>query len=138
MFRAEVVYITAEEWQAELTTIFEDIDGSASDEGDEVDEERKERIKQSLDKIKCVYPHINTRSKLESASVEQLLEDAEVFKLLGSTQKIRKRTRHQLSDAIRQYIDSGDNTGSAHYWPLVGRVRVCKLHFLDAVCFSFS
>lgn len=131
-----MVYITAEEWQEELTAIFEDIPGSATDEDNEVDEERKERIKQSFDKIKCVYPHINTCSKLESASVAQLLEDAEIFKLLGSTQTIKKRTRHQLSDAIRQYIDSGDNTDSAHYWPLVGRVRVCELKLPDAIRFS--
>ncbi|KAE9365442.1 hypothetical protein N431DRAFT_549648 [Stipitochalara longipes BDJ] len=124
LFRAEVVYITAAEWQAELESIFEDIHASATDENNEVDEERKERIKQSFDKIKCVYPHINTRSKFESTSVEQLLEDSAVFQLLGSTQTIEKRTRLQLSDAIKSYIDSGDNTGSAHHWPLVGRVRV--------------
>ncbi len=126
LFRAEVVYLSAAEWRSELESIFEDIhtEQASATEGDgenEVDEERKGRIKQSFDKIKCVYPHINTRAKLDSASVEELL--APVSPLLGSTKLIEKRTRPQLSDEIRQYIDSGDNTASVH-WPLVSVVRL--------------
>jgi hypothetical protein len=125
-FRAEVVYITPAEWREELQSIFEDLEQESTNEGDNaVDEEQKERIKQSLDKIKCVYPHINTRSKLESTSIDSLLEspEVEVCNVLGSTRTIEKRTRAQLSDAIRPCIDSGDNSGSSH-WPIVKLVRL--------------
>jgi hypothetical protein len=123
-FRAEVVYITLAEWREELQSIFEDLEQASTNEGDDaVDEEQKERIKQSLDKIKCVYPHINTRSKLESTSIDCLLESPEVCNVLGSTRTIEKRTSAQLSDAIRPCIDSGDNSGSSH-WPIVKLVRI--------------
>jgi hypothetical protein len=123
-FIAEVVYITPAEWREELQSIFEDLEQASTNEEDNaVDEEQKERIKQSLDKIKCVYPHINTRSKLESTSIDYLLESPEVCNVLGSTRTIEKRTRAQLSDAIRPCIDSGDNSDSSH-WPIVKLVRI--------------
>jgi hypothetical protein len=111
----------------ELESIFEDLSQqtSATDGDNEVDEELKERIKQSFDKIKCVYPHINTRQKLESSSVEELLGHPDVQPVLGTTKAIEKRTRPQLSDEIRIYIDSGDSNGMAH-WPLVTIVKICK------------
>jgi hypothetical protein len=125
-----VVYISSADWRAELESIFEDIHAPETDEDNEIDKERKERIKQSFDKIKCVYPHINTRAKLESSSAEELLDNPKVRDLLGSTMTIEKETRSQLSDEIKQYLDSGDNHGSTH-WPLVALVRVCKSTVLD-------
>lgn len=119
-----MVYITPPEWREELQSIFEDLEQASTNEGDNaVDEEQKQRIKQSFDKIKCVYPHINTLSKLKSTSIDCLLEFPEVCNVLGSTTKIEKRTRTQLSDAIRPCIDSGDNSGSSH-WPIVKLVRI--------------
>lgn len=127
LFRAEVVYITQAEWREELESIFEDLRAeqvSATDEDNEIDEERNERINQGLDKIKYVYPHINTRQKLESASVEDLL--TEVRDVLGSTKLIEKHTRSAFSDEIRQYIDSGEQSSkkTPHWWPLIKLCRV--------------
>jgi hypothetical protein len=127
LFRAEVVYITQAEWREELDSLFEELCGeqvSATDEDNDIDEERIERINQGLDKIKYVYPHINTRQKLESASIEDLL--TEVRDILGSTRLIEKHTRSAFSDEIRQYIDSGEQSSkkTPHCWPLIKLCRV--------------
>ncbi len=129
LFRAEVIYITAEEWSRELKSLFEDIQAASGsgtdDEDDEGEAERKDRINQSFDKIKYVYPHIRSLAKLGTVSVEELLNHPEVRDVLGSTKPIAKPSKNQLSTAILRYIDSGDhNDKISSHWPLVKLVKV--------------
>ena len=128
LYRAEIVYITTTEWEQELQLLFEDLQAVASGEAgddDEDDSERAERIKKAIDKIKYVYPHINTRQKLVSTSVEELMSHPDISAVLSSTKTIAQSTKKKFALAIRRYIDSGDSDGktSAH-WPLVKLVRV--------------
>lgn len=128
LYRAEIIYITAEEWEQELQLLFQDLEAVASEEtgdDDENDSERAERINQAMDKIKYVYPHIDTRQKLASASLEGLMRHPDVRGVLNSTIPIAHSSKKSFAAAIKGYIDSGDSDGktSAH-WPLVKLVKV--------------
>jgi hypothetical protein len=122
----------------ELESLFEDIRAeqiSAGDDDNEIDEERKERINQGFDKIKCVYPHINTRQKLEAATVESLL--SEVQGVLGSVQPVEKATRSEFYLSISRLIDSGDrnNRKTPHYWAII---KLCRVFVTSSVLGTYS
>jgi hypothetical protein len=128
LYRAEISYVTTAEWNQELHLLFEDLQSAALDAGDDDgdnDLERARRIDQSFDKIKYVYPHINSRAKLLSTSVEELLGHPEVRDVLDSTKKIFKSTKKQFAASIKRYIDSGDPDGkTSSHWPLLKLVKV--------------
>jgi hypothetical protein len=128
LFRAEISYVTKAEWKQELQQLFEDLQAVALDAGDDNDDndlERTRRIDQSLDKIKYVYPHINSRAKLLSTSVEELLGHPDVRYVLDSTKKIFESTKKQFAASIKHYIDSGDQDGkTSTHWPLLKLVKV--------------
>ena len=127
LYRSEILFITATEWREELAQLFQDIEASIAGEDDdeEVDTERQDRIKQMLDKIKYVYPNINTLDKLKASSVEALLSHPHVRDILGGSKTVSMGSRSQFSAAIKGYIDSGEsNQKDFAYWPLVKLVKV--------------
>ncbi|KAK0105169.1 hypothetical protein ONS95_004433 [Cadophora gregata] len=125
LFQSEIVYITRDEWRDELERFYEDLEApAATDDDQESDTERRERIKETLDKLKCVYPRVKSVEQLRSSSVEQLLQDPAVCNLLGRVVKVKSGTKVQFSNTIKNHIDSGDNDGTAAQWPLVKLVRV--------------
>ncbi|KAH7390044.1 hypothetical protein BKA64DRAFT_757002 [Cadophora sp. MPI-SDFR-AT-0126] len=135
VFRSDIVYITRDEWRDELERFFEDLEAPVArddDQDEESDIERRERIKETFDKLKCVYPHIKSMDKLRSSSVEKLLLDPAVCNLLGTVVKVKCATKMQFSKMIKSHIDSGDSDGTSAQWPLVKLVRVfVKSEFLE-------
>lgn len=98
-FRAEVVYISKDEWRQELDSLYDGmlraslghvhrnltfVDVKAADSGGEGDDgeddsERKDRMNKALDKIKYVYPSIRSFAKLKSTSPEVCINSSPLF-----------------------------------------------------------
>ncbi|PVH76323.1 hypothetical protein DL98DRAFT_641647, partial [Cadophora sp. DSE1049] len=135
LYRAEVVYITSEEWKAELDQFYLDLNApAAADNDDDTDDsERKERIKELFDKLKCVYPKIKKIEHAQSTCADRLAVDPVVRGLLGTTTKIRHADKRSFAQEIMTHIDSGNFNGEkSARWPLVKLVRVfVKSPFLE-------
>jgi hypothetical protein len=129
-YRADITYITRDEWREELDQLFHDLEETPAvddDEDEGPDTERKKRIDQTFDKLKSVYPRYKTREALKTAavSVDTLLNDPRVVGNLGTTRYISERKRDIFSNTIRAYVDSGNhNSKESAQWPLVKLVQV--------------
>ncbi|KAF4627197.1 hypothetical protein G7Y89_g10955 [Cudoniella acicularis] len=127
-FRAEVVYISKEEWSSELEQIFEDTNSEIAGregENDEPDTERVERVRQTLDKLRAVYPHIKSIESLRSTTTFDLLNHNAVCEILGGTRSIELGSRSEFSQAIAKYVDSGNSSKKKFaQWPLVKLVKI--------------
>ncbi|KAE8443183.1 hypothetical protein EG329_002282 [Mollisiaceae sp. DMI_Dod_QoI] len=137
-YRAEVWYVTADEWREELAQIFVDEQQpqdaeQEEDDGEEADKESRDMRKQILDKVKIVYPKIRSFEALRSTSVDKLLEYPAVGAILGTKHEIKSHSKTQFSEMIRGHIDSGNgDDASSNYWPLVKLVKVfVKSDFLE-------
>lgn len=131
-FAADITFVTAEEWRTELNQLFIDINVEL-DEDNEDDEERDNRVSDTFDKIRCVYPHIQSREKLDTMSVEELIEHPCVRDALGKTRRISHKDQSVFSSKIREFADSGDSDGGVSaLWPLVKLVELyCKSTILE-------
>ncbi|KUJ08363.1 uncharacterized protein LY89DRAFT_742198 [Mollisia scopiformis] len=106
---------------------------AVGDEDDGAEEENRDLIQQTFDKVKVVYPRIRSLESLRSNySVEKLLNDPDVRHILGSKQAIKSPTKTKLAEEIKNHIDSGNGGDDAsNYWPLVKFVKVfAKSEFL--------
>lgn len=90
-FSSDFMFITTGEWRQELDQIFTDLKYDENDDDD--DEEREHRMKETFDKIRYVYPHIQRREKLKTTSVEKLLGHPSVKDVLGKQAKLKMETK---------------------------------------------
>lgn len=127
-YRAEIEFITQEEWSRELEILFEEVRGHFSDSSEpdqEKDLDRKQRLEEAVDKLKFIYPNIKTIKDLRETSIPELLENAEVIRILSTTTIIRKKKPKVFSAAVRWYIDSGDEDDERFaFWPFVKVVKI--------------
>lgn len=129
-FRAEVVYFSQDEWRVELEQFFADITAqeNINNDGDDdgADEERQDRIKIFIDKIKFVYSEFSTRTleKLKASNVEALLMHSALKGVIGCSKEIRKSNRADLAGSLLAHVDSGDSSEGITFWPLIKLVKV--------------
>jgi GTPase SAR1 family protein len=120
-YKAEIEFITAEEWTNELDMLITDV---TSLEPRLRGSSHNEDVRAAWDKIKAVYPNI-TIDTLTKESAKQLILDPTVLGVLGKRQEIvfPKAQVHQFTAKISSYIDSSPRS-KIPLWPLVKLVRL--------------
>ncbi|CZR53080.1 uncharacterized protein PAC_02958 [Phialocephala subalpina] len=118
-FKAEVEFVTAEDWDDEFEILANDIKNSPTAElGTEAS--------LGLAKLSAVYPGIPINRIVESTPTGLELE-RDLSHVLGQSITIKESTASKFSEAINAYIDSSNKgTGADEfaYWPLVRLVKV--------------
>ncbi|KAH8820314.1 hypothetical protein F5884DRAFT_866052 [Xylogone sp. PMI_703] len=128
LFRGEIVFVTRDEFRRELNQLFEDLgESDMPDDDDDIEEDldREGRIAESVDKLKYVYPQINTTEKLKEHSAEELLEHPAVRDVIGTTREIYGGDKESFADILRQYTESDEyGKKTSALWPLVKVVKI--------------
>lgn len=129
LFRGEIVFVTKDELERELEQLFTDIreQDSAGEDDDIEDEhiEREKRIAESLDKLKCIYPGMNTVAKLKKSTMTELLNHPSIQNIVGTTREIFKDDKDSFARILQEYTESSEYKGkTGALWPLVKTVKV--------------
>jgi GTPase SAR1 family protein len=125
-YRAEIQFVTVEEWKAELDLLVAVvIDANPAERISAGDDDREV----ACAKIKAVYPHLAI-NKLTAQSAGELVHDIAISKLLGQTKMIEKAAGKgaEFATEIKPYIKSTSepvkSRRSFTYWPLVKTIRL--------------
>lgn len=137
LYRADVVFISADEWLNELKRLLGDIKAASNEAaGEPVDEDTD--IEVSLAKVNAVYPNI-TQDDLVKMDPETLLNEKAVHERLGTTWEVVDSKPGPFYRNVAKYISSlqkGDSEkleegsttdGEKHkmqLWPLIKVVRI--------------
>jgi len=124
LYRAEVEFITAQDWTKELQALYVDlIDGSGEVCRDATNPDCDAGV--AYAKIKAVYPK-KTREMIAKADPTKLAFEPAVAAVLGATKKLKATTAASLYRQLQQYVDSKEkNTEkNVEYWPLIKVVRI--------------
>lgn len=133
LYRAEIEFITAEEWTRELQTLFSDLlDGSGQICREANNADSDAGI--AYAKVKAVYPQ-KTKEMLAQSNAESLAKEPAVRGILGTTKLLNEGTAKLLYQKLQHYVDSKEkSTGSVdhrkrvdvpmEYWPLIKVVRI--------------
>ncbi|KAI9653730.1 MAG: hypothetical protein M1821_006924 [Bathelium mastoideum] len=136
-YRAEIEFITPEDWAKELGVLFSDL----LDQGGKVSRESTQQDSEAsiaYAKIKAVYPD---KTKDELATIaqlgwERLLRDPPVRSVLGTTKGIEASACENFYARLQRYVDSQEKPTKAksqevrkekkqmEYWPLIKVVRI--------------
>ncbi|KAI0546525.1 hypothetical protein F4679DRAFT_598606 [Xylaria curta] len=133
LYRAEIEFISAEEWVRELQILFSDLldsNGQVSREATKADSEAGV----AYAKVRAVYPK-KTKEMIAQSSIQDLANEPAVRSILGTTKVLKKETAKQLYLGMQHYVDSKEkSTGLAgqkkktdtpmEYWPLIKVVRI--------------
>ncbi|KAG6360022.1 hypothetical protein INS49_011078 [Diaporthe citri] len=128
LYRAEVEFISAEQWYRQLNTHLEDlIDGNGNISRDCNNPDTEAGVAYS--KIKAVFPHMTKEQIVRRASdPAAMAQEPSICTVLGSVRLLGATSSADLYDELQQYIDSKEKTSSQmEYWPLIKVVRIyCK------------
>lgn len=133
LYRAEVEFISADEWSHELKNLLEDlIDGNGNISQDCYNPDTEAGLAYS--KIKAVYPHLKKEGIVRRANDSAgLAREPLVSAVLGSIKRLRATSSQDLYEDLQKYIDSKEKKSSEmEYWPLIKVVRIyCKASALS-------
>jgi GTPase SAR1 family protein len=125
-YRAQIEFITAEDWEMELRALFQDL----FDECGEMKNVSRDTDAVAWAKIKAVYPQ-KTKEAISTATVEQLVQDNHVKPILGKTKVLEASNSSAFYRHLQRYVDSQEKAKKddktpreMEYWPLI---RVVKL-----------
>ncbi|KAK7952370.1 uncharacterized protein PG986_008098 [Apiospora aurea] len=131
LYRAEVEFITLDDWKRELEHLYHDLmvpDGGLSKDV----ANKKTEAGIAMAKIRSVYPYIDDRELLHS-NARQLANDASLHGVLGTTKKVKANSAQKLYQQIKPYMDSLDtarrrkstnDNKPVELWPLTKVVRI--------------
>ncbi|OIW28489.1 hypothetical protein CONLIGDRAFT_578624 [Coniochaeta ligniaria NRRL 30616] len=126
LYRAEIEFITFQDWLKELDGLFDDlIDGSGrvSRESSSADTDAG----RAYAKIKAVYPRL-TKEMIEQTSPESLANENAVRHVLGSVKKFQATAAPTMYRQLQNYVDSKEKTAATgqtmEFWPLIKVVRI--------------
>ncbi|KAI0876004.1 hypothetical protein GGS24DRAFT_453177 [Hypoxylon argillaceum] len=141
LYRAEIEFISAEDWLRELRVLFTDLlDGSGQIARDATKADSDAGI--AYAKVKAVYPQ-KTREMIANAKPEDLASEPAVRGILGTIKRLKETTAKKLYRGMQHYVDSKEkSTGPIdnkkrvdvpmEYWPLIKVVRIfTKAHALS-------
>ncbi|KAF7946085.1 uncharacterized protein EAE97_005123 [Botrytis byssoidea] len=135
-YRAEIEFIQESDWEKDLElSLNELIDVSGNVSRDCSNAETEAGI--AYAKIKAVYPN-RTHEMLAKSTVEELLAEFDVRKVLGTTKTIEKSSPEFFYKELQRYVDSkekstkekGKNSEkkkekkTMEFWPLIKVVRI--------------
>jgi hypothetical protein len=124
LYRAEVEFITAEDWKKELESLFMDlIDGNGDVSRDCANADTEAGV--AYAKIKAVYPK-KTKEMIKESTSQGLVSEPAVRRVLGSTKTLRATSSASIYRQLQEYVDSKEkNTEKTmEYWPLIKVVRI--------------
>ena len=118
-YRAEVEFISESEWRTELTALCGDFQievpkGETNHDADV-----------ALAKVRAVYVN-QTKSTLATTKVENLVDDATVKAVLGTTKQFTAESAKGLTQQLKPYVEGPEKSGNPKmaYWPLIRVVRI--------------
>lgn len=136
-YLAQIEFIAAKDWQAELETLFKDLlDGNGNVSRDCANEDSEAGI--AYAKIKAVYPKL-TKEDISDSSVEALMKHRNVSGLLGSSRSIEETECPTFYRKLQSFVDSKEKTTKSEkdksekekskpremeFWPLIKVVRL--------------
>jgi hypothetical protein len=127
-YRAEVEFITANDWAKELQILFDDLlDGKGN-----LSQETDAGI--AYAKIKLVYPKY-TKNQLENSTVSELIEYPNMKKVLGRIESVVETNPEIFYRNLQTYVDSREKFTrekdatekpllDMEVWPLIKVVRI--------------
>ncbi|KAJ9613364.1 hypothetical protein H2200_003306 [Cladophialophora chaetospira] len=134
-YRAEVEFISRNDWQKMLKILFEDLlDGSGQVSRECTNEDSESGI--AYAQIKAVYPKM-TKEEMEHTTIERLMAHDNVT-CLGTTRDIESDDSLMFYKKLQRYVDSKEKTSGAkdktdkkdkkpremEFWPLIRVVRL--------------
>lgn len=133
LYRAEVEFISAEEWSHELKNLLDDlIDGTGKISQDCYNPDTEAGLAYS--KIKAVYPKLKKEGIIKRANNSAgLAREPLVSAVLGSIKRLCATSSQDLYEDLQKYIDSKEKkSAQMEYWPLIKVVRIyCKASALS-------
>ncbi|KAK1633473.1 hypothetical protein BDP81DRAFT_463227 [Colletotrichum phormii] len=121
-YRAEIEFISQDEWSREVNILLMDLHVEDAAEKDDLDPESDAAKAQS--KIEAVYPSM-TPQDLASSTSAQLATHQNVSGFLGTTMTLKCNNAQEMREQLEPYVDSKDkDDDTAAYWPLVKVVRL--------------
>lgn len=105
-YRAEVEFITQDDWRKELKLLFQDLLDSNGDVSRDSSNENSD-AGVAYAKIKSVYPK-KTKEDIAKSSVEAML--SEVAHILGETKEVEEDDCLKFYRQLQRYIDSKEKT----------------------------
>lgn len=128
LYRAEVEFISAEDWSRQLKVLLGDLmggNGNISPDCNNPDTDAG----LAYSKIKAVYPRMTKDKIVKGASdPSAMVQEPLLSAVLGSVALLRAASSPDLYQDLQQYVDSKEKTSSKmEYWPLIKAVRIyCK------------
>lgn len=120
LYRAEVEFISADDWSQELKTLLDDlIDGAGNISPDCYNPDTDAGLAYS--KIRAVYPKKTRENIVRQASdPPAMTRQPKVHEVLGSVKRLRATSSPDLFEGLQQYIDSKENKEKSksemEYW----------------------
>lgn len=142
-YRAEVEFISREEWAKEVNILLMEFLAEETDERNDLDPESD--AAKALAKVQAVYPSLSLEDLAVSTSA-QLATHPSVDHLLGTTMTVKSDNAQDIREQLEPYVDSNDKDDeTAAYWPLVKVVRIFTkarvlangVTIVDLVCYAF-
>ncbi|KAI1659708.1 Dynamin family-domain-containing protein [Daldinia decipiens] len=131
LYRAEIEFITAQEWIKELQILFNDLlDGNGAVSRDCSNADSEAGI--AYAKLKAVYPH-KTKEMIAEGTPQDFANESAVRGVLGSIKTLKENSAKSLYSQLQRYVDSKEKiTGNENrkrnvpmeYWPLIKVVRI--------------
>ncbi|KAK0668719.1 nuclear GTPase SLIP-GC [Cercophora samala] len=124
LYRAEVDFITADDWLRDLRALFSDLlDGNGEVSRESSNQDSDAGI--AYAKIKAVYPQ-KTKESMALSSPEDMVKEPAIARVLGTTKKLRATTSAALYRLLQEYVDSREKNSEKkiEYWPLIKVVRI--------------
>ncbi|KAK8020314.1 hypothetical protein PG990_005452 [Apiospora arundinis] len=129
-YRAEVEFISLEDWKRELEHLYSDllVDGVVSKDASN----KKTEAGIAMAKIRSVYPYLDDEFLLRK-NAKQLAHDKSLREILGTTMTFKADSASKLYQQIKPYMDSNDaarrrkvtdNNDPVELWPLTKVVRI--------------
>lgn len=131
LYRAEIEFITAQEWIKELQILFNDLlDGNGAVSRDCSNADSEAGV--AYAKLKAVYPH-KTKEMIAEGTPQDFANEPAVRGVLGSVKILKENSAKSLYSRLQHYVDSKEKiTGNENrkrnvpmeYWPLIKVVRI--------------
>lgn len=124
-FRAEVEFISEDEWKAELDILCSDI----LDKPDDIGANSSSPASVAFARVLAVYPQLNMGG-ITAMSSERLLADKSLANILGKSHYFEDSALHRFKRNVSKYTNSSNRAASGvgedtiAYWPLVRRVKL--------------
>lgn len=128
-YRAEIHFVSTDEWARELLTMLDDMNAGQLSPGTQSTDSDASIAYQ---KVRSVYPSLSSDEiKSGEVTAEGLAQDPSVKEVLGTVKQIASSTSTEFLDFLKKFIDSKEKTrgkkkepDAMEYWPLIKVVKV--------------